>query len=1488
MIIKEFSIPLDKDELTRTYFGQYGHRDPVPLQMLNREINAMNMQQMSETEPSELVHEKLDLFLSVIVHGKKVELVLLLRFFGKILKILQNLIGYLEKRDEQTQELEVEQNEKMKLLFANKALAYVVSTTLCLIEDLVAENNSSNGMVNAGRRKKPAQKSDTEEEWETQREKVMETVQRWLQLPLKNVWSPPIVEDSFVGTVSQICYKILEKTKDIKSKTTQTLIFQHTSFHPQILGTLVKRYNHGIACVVRIIQLAKFHEALAVPIGTGVVLMATECGCTGLIKEIAREIAQNDIGEADARNFGSFLEAVATAQPDIVLPIIDNIMDYLSSESYVMRNCAISILGIVVPSALTGDDLSAEKRAVRDDCLDYLEEHILDTSSYVRSKVLQTWQKLCCERALPVSRQNQLLQACILRLEDKVASVRKQALQLLRAILQNNPFASKMNQEKFSQNLEQAKADLKQLQTDVYHTIGVEEEKEELWKTQLPMIEEAIDKFTEDNTMNNNDEDDANKEHNDIDINIKESYDKIQSYILKDKGMKAVSYLHAIFHQSGFAKEMKNESEETKKEALLLFMYKIFMNSKPTNNNNKEEEPENETADKERSKEKLTTDREEIKQLNALKVRKTLVAYLQNTHTFSLQIENSIPIVENLLYSINSSDAIEACSYLGTAYQFQVAGALAAVRKALFQIFSKDQSVRDNLANVYKEIYLGHSDSQMTSRAKALLAVKALIQLLDGMLPGQSAALSKLVVSWRSNKELDVEALQIMWEMFSLKLPNTTEEESRSALMLLRMAAEAEMNIMTDNLNVLVKVGLGPRAQNDLLLARDTCRAILAIKQDCSKDIDKSPIRYPNDHEMFKQITSLLVGSFLEERENGYTSFATDAINVIYQMADQPAQLAEQVLAQVAKLGNFIRSPSSSSQESVVEHSAYSLSRFLFLIGHIGIREMVYLDQSIFKELKRRNTVRELKSEMKARVCNMRHRRKSMNVSLMSIVSNVSASSSINLQVPGSAQRSIRRNKNEEEQEDGMEGATADDTDAEHINMVLEQELLSESGYLRKFVPLILDVCQHPDKYPLEVVQANGVLALSKLMTISSEFCEANLQLFVTILERSAYPQIRANILIGLADLMTRFPNQIEPWTSHIYGRLKDPDLAVRNTCVRMLSNLIMGEMIRVKGQVAHLALCMVDENEAIRLDTKQLFKDLSQKGNALYNVMPDVLSCLSDSELNLTEADFQTIMSYILGLLQKDRQVDSIIEKLCSRFKLATTKRQWRDLSYCLSVLKFSAKGIRILINDLPLLKEQIYNQDVQRALSSIIEGAKRRPEAKMACVELEDKIKELLESMHNQENPGGESQVPKLVSDNDAMPPPKKLAPKSVKKSKPARRRRDEDDEEDEEDEDYGNQSSIGRNSSFNRSTKRGRGGAVTNADDSTVNSGSEEEYTDKTPSRRTTRRTSKTPSRGSATPVGRTPRRRLAVEADTSMSTPTAEKRTRSRRTSLKNSQ
>lgn len=87
------------------------------------------------------------------------------------------------------------------------------------------------------------------------------------------------------------------------------------------------------------------------------------------------------------------------------------------------------------------------------------------------------------------------------------------------------------------------------------------------------------------------------------------------------------------------------------------------------------------------------------------------------------------------------------------------------------------------------------------------------------------------------------------------------------------------------------------------------------------------------------------------------------------------------------------------------------------------------------------------------------------------------------------------------------------------------------------FRPIVLDVCQHPEKYTDENLQIAAALTLSKMMTVSSKFCKDHLQLLITIMERSPYPNNRANILVGVTDLMNRFPNEVEPWTKHIYGR---------------------------------------------------------------------------------------------------------------------------------------------------------------------------------------------------------------------------------------------------------------------------------------------------------------------------------------------------------------
>jgi len=73
-----------------------------------------------------------------------------------------------------------------------------------------------------------------------------------------------------------------------------------------------------------------------------------------------------------------------------------------------------------------------------------------------------------------------------------------------------------------------------------------------------------------------------------------------------------------------------------------------------------------------------------------------------------------------------------------------------------------------------------------------------------------------------------------------MKYPYTSPIDSRTTLMIITIA-QARSSIVSDNLDVLIKIGLSPRAKNDLL-ARDTCRMLLNIKQN-SKDTEKSFLR---------------------------------------------------------------------------------------------------------------------------------------------------------------------------------------------------------------------------------------------------------------------------------------------------------------------------------------------------------------------------------------------------------------------------------------------------------------------------------------------------------------------------------------------------------------------------------------------------------------------------------------------------------------------
>lgn len=61
--------------------------------------------------------------------------------------------------------------------------------------------------------------------------------------------------------------------------------------------------------------------------------------------------------------------------------------------------------------------------------------------------------------------------------------------------------------------------------------------------------------------------------------------------------------------------------------------------------------------------------------------------------------------------------------------------------------------------------------------------------------------------------------------------------------------------------------------------------------------------------------------------------------------------------------------------------------------------------------------------------------------------------------------------------------------------------------------------------------------------------------------------------------------------------------------------------MIRVEF-INHIYICFYISGLA-----NLFFNELARKGNALYNVLPDIISRLSDTELGIEEHSFRTII---------------------------------------------------------------------------------------------------------------------------------------------------------------------------------------------------------------------------------------------------------------------
>ncbi|VDN02322.1 unnamed protein product [Thelazia callipaeda] len=306
---------------------------------------------------------------------------------------------------------------------------------------------------------------------------------------------------------------------------------------------------------------------------------------------------------------------------------------------------------------------------------------------------------------------------------------------------------------------------------------------------------------------------------------------------------------------------------------------------------------------------------------------------------------------------------------------------------------------------------------------------------------------------------------------------------------------------------------------------------------------------------------------------------------------------------------------------------------------------------------------------------------------------------------------------------DLFSGISEDERVSERAQQISENAVSRKGSLLYRLSKFLIAVVKSEKNTCSESLRSTAILALAKFMLLSMKTCTRYMPLFLDYFKHSPSSECRSNLMVAVGDLCFRFPNIIEKYSEHLYHGISDKDDYVRQTCIIVLSYLMLNDMVKVRGTVADLALCVNDDNVNVGQLAKFFFSELSKKGNILYNLMPDMISRLSSRE-SVTTNSFITIMKLLLGFIKKDKQSDSLMEKLIQRMQGVITKdgvvdtRLAECLSYCISCLSLTDKSFRFMAESLPsysnlLVLESVY-LNLQSAVLHFKKYSVRNPELK------------------------------------------------------------------------------------------------------------------------------------------------------------------------------
>ncbi|KAL8650744.1 MAG: hypothetical protein Q9210_003645 [Variospora velana] len=633
--------------------------------------------------------------------------------------------------------------------------------------------------------------------------------------------------------------------------------------------------------------------------------------------------------------------------------------------------------------------------------------------------------------------------------------------------------------------------------------------------------------------------------------------------------------------------------------------------------------------------------------------------YYSEAIRFIEVIHDATPVVCQLLASKNKSEVIEAMDFFVIMDAYKIEAARTGIRRMLRLIWTKGNSdegkgVQSHLIDCYRGLFFIAPETFNENDAANYIA-RNMISLTFGATPAELTSLEQLLSTMMKAQHISELVITKLWQVYGVQKQEISKNQRRGAIIVLGMLAMADPDVVIKEMGTMLRIGLGPFGRADLALAKYTCVALRRMNPSKrqAKDATTSASKMPNDHAVLGKLASMV--EIISDNKEWF-GVAEQAISAIYALSKHPDTLSSDILRRKTK--QVFQQQSVQPDEDAIEgvesqgalpspspegppkkqRSALALSQLLFIVGHIAIKQIVHLELCEL-EFKRRKAEKE--------------RSKPSNAS------------------------PTKGASTDQDELDQIGGTTEDDF-SEVMNHIRERELLfGPTSLLSHYAPLVTEICSNNTKYNDESLQAAATLCMAKLMCVSSEYCEKNLPLLITILEKSQNPVTRSNVVIALGDMAVCFNHLIDENTDFLYRRLNDKDSSVKRTCLMTLTFLILAGQVKVKGQLGEMARCLEDPDKRIADLSRMFFTELSTKDNAVYNQFIDMFSHLS-AAADLEEASLKRIIKFLASFIEKDKHAKQLADKLAARLARCESERQWNDVAYALSLLQHKNEEIQ------------------------------------------------------------------------------------------------------------------------------------------------------------------------------------------------------------------